>query len=180
MLAVRFLGSARTCRPIPTCLSCTGMAKGTGPARGGGRAANSKAHLRLGANWCCQSRWQARVVRGSAEKISRPRAAASGRPATRWTSSRRPLIKLGGHAERREGGGFTGTCAPDESGVLAGNGAKKISRPRARASGERGGWRGPNLAISANFRTNPSLCHPKNRSGTHSRKTTNLIDRISI
>ena len=62
----------------------------------------------------CQ--WQARVARGSAEKICRPRAAASGRPATRWASSRRPLIKLGSHAERREGGGFTGTCAPDESG----------------------------------------------------------------
>ena len=68
----------------------------------GGRAADSPAS-------------RARVVAGNgAEKISRPRAPASGRPATRWASSRKPLIKPGGHAERREGSGFT--CAPDESG----------------------------------------------------------------
>ncbi len=82
-----------------------------------------------------------------AEKISRPRAAASGRPATRWASSRKPLIKLGspGHAERREGGGFTGTCAPDET--RSGGERREENKP-----GERGGRRGPNLAISANFR----------------------------
>ena len=67
----------------------------------GGRAATSPAR-------------RAKLVAGRVEKINHPGAAASGRPATRWASSRKPLIKLGGHAERREGSGFT--CAPGESG----------------------------------------------------------------
>jgi hypothetical protein len=64
--------------------------------------------------------------------------------------------------------------SPARRTKVAGNGAKKISRPRARASGERGGRRGPNSAISANFGTKSEFLLLRKTEVGHTRKRTVL------